>query len=323
MTIPSRNISKPANPVPKQGFPENRVHRKMDGKWIKVGSVITIGGGENWWNLAEGHNVRPWEIIEANFETSVPEEVNWYLREYVGCTKLGPRGRNYRFEGAKPGRILLPFGEAINEILLRRANKPEKKPSKIDQRWKKKSEDLKWGAVIVERMTKQTYREVQTWKPNPKDFNVGSEIYDMIFGSPGIPTVGWSDLLESVLKGFNEIHPIHQEVARTRSKIYSAYAAGIGDVLFPGTPTKLSGKSGYERVFYSKGRAFAEALGSLQRYQFIMALAERDRLYGMQGFNPLEGNKYFFNRHNTSSYVEKSIRQIFGKNKYRFRNLIE
>lgn len=323
MAIPLHNIRKPANPVEKQGFPDNRIYQLIDGKRIKVGSVITVRGMENWWTLAEGHNVRPWEIIEANFATSVPEEVNWYLQEYVGCKKLGPKGRNYRFEGANPGRILMPFGEAVNEILIRRANSSQKKPSMIDQRWHKKNDDLKWGNVIVERMTKQTYREVQTWKPNPKDFDVGSEIKDMIFGSPGTPSVGWSDLVESVLKGFNALDPVHQEVASTRSKIFSAYASGVGDVLFPGSPTNLSGRSGYERVFYSKGRAFAESLGSLHRYQFIMALAERDRLYGMRGFSPLEDNKYFFNMHNTSSYVERSIRQIFSKNKYRFRNLIE
>lgn len=323
MTIPARNIKKPANPVRKEGFPENRIHRKIDGKWIKIGSVITVGTTDNWWNLAKGHQVRPWEIIEANFETSVPEEVNWYLREYVGCTKLGPRGRNYRFEGANPGRILMPFGEAVNEILIRRANRPEKKPSKVDQRWEKKDEDLRWGDVIVERMTKQTYREVQKWKPNPKDFDVGSEIKDMIFGSPGTPSVGWGELVESVVKGFNETHPIHQEVARTRSRMFAAYAAGVGDVLFPGTPTSMSGKSGYERVFYSKGRGFAEGLNPLHRYRFIMALAERDRHYGLRGFTPLEGNKYFFNSHYASSYVERSIRQIFTRNKYRFRNLIE
>lgn len=311
------------SPVEKQGFPENRVYRRIDGKLIKVGSVITVGGMDNWWNLAEGHRVRPWEIIEANFETTVPEEVNWYLQEYVGCKKLGPRGRNFRFEGASPGRILMPFGDAVNEIQIRRASIPQRKPSMLDRRWKKRDEDLKWGKVIVERMTKQTYRDVQTWKPNPKDFNVGSEIADMIFGSPGTPSVGWSDLVESVVKGFNELDPVHQEVARSRSKMFSAYASGVGDVLFPGSPTNLAGKSGYERVFYSKGKAFAETLGPLHRYQFIMALAERDRLYGMRGFNPLEGDKYFFNRHNTSSYVERSIRQIFSKNEYRFRNLIE
>lgn len=51
----------------------------------------------------------PWDIIEFNFRTRDPREVNWYLEYYVGCTKSAPDGNNYRFDSSDdPGIIYIP-----------------------------------------------------------------------------------------------------------------------------------------------------------------------------------------------------------------------
>jgi hypothetical protein len=85
MAIPDRNIRRPLRPVDRQDFPRNRVMQTVDGVRMRVGSVIPVGRdpNESWVSLAVAHQLRPWEIIWANFETDVPEEVNWYLRHYV------------------------------------------------------------------------------------------------------------------------------------------------------------------------------------------------------------------------------------------------
>jgi hypothetical protein len=81
MAIPDRNIRRPLRPVDRQDFPRNRVMQTVDGVRMRVGSVIPVGRdpNESWVSLAVAHQLRPWEIIWANFETDVPEEVNWYL----------------------------------------------------------------------------------------------------------------------------------------------------------------------------------------------------------------------------------------------------
>lgn len=322
MSIPSRNIQKPANPIPKAGYPENRVYQTIGGVTIKVGSVIRVGlsGTDDWWTLGRAHHVRPWEIIYFNFNTYVPEEVNWYLREYVGCRRLGPRRRNYRFDGARPGLILMPWGEAVNEVLIERAKRPKKREDDtLDRRWPKRKDDISVGRKLVEDMLRDTHRQIVEWKPNPADFDVAKEIKGKIF-SPGGPKFGFGDLLEGVVKTFKEIDPVHQEVRRIREGIHSSFAAGVGDVIFPGTPMSMAGRSGYERVFYEKGQKYAQRLTKLQRYQLCLGLSENARHYGLQGFNPLPGTKSFYRGRMTESGLVRLIRREFARNKYLFRN---
>jgi hypothetical protein len=66
--------------------------------------------GDNWWNLASRYGrTDPWDIIEFNFHTRNPREVNWYLEFYVGCTRPADDGKNYRFDGSdNPGTIYIP-----------------------------------------------------------------------------------------------------------------------------------------------------------------------------------------------------------------------
>lgn len=62
---------------------------------------------DNWWSIARAvGRDNPWDLIIYNFDTEDAQEVNYYLKEYVGCHKLN--GSNFSFHGASPGRIYIP-----------------------------------------------------------------------------------------------------------------------------------------------------------------------------------------------------------------------
>jgi hypothetical protein len=68
-----------------------------------------VSDGESWQKLADRYRVPALSIIESNFKTTNPYEVNWYLREYVNCKVPTSDGYNWRFstsarEGGIPGR---------------------------------------------------------------------------------------------------------------------------------------------------------------------------------------------------------------------------
>jgi hypothetical protein len=69
-----------------------------------------VRDGDNWWTLQKQFSLHdPWTLIRYNFHTDNPAEVNWYLREYVGCTKTTADGKNYCFSSAAtPGYLYLP-----------------------------------------------------------------------------------------------------------------------------------------------------------------------------------------------------------------------
>jgi len=59
--------------------------------------------------LAKSCGVDPLWLIQYNFETRDPAEVNWYLQHRVGCVKQTVNGQNFMFSlGAKPGIVYLP-----------------------------------------------------------------------------------------------------------------------------------------------------------------------------------------------------------------------
>jgi len=68
-----------------------------------------VQDGENWWKLAEKYGRQdPWDIIQFNFNTHTPEEVNYYLAKLVGCTRSND-GKNFSFSSAdSPGIIYIP-----------------------------------------------------------------------------------------------------------------------------------------------------------------------------------------------------------------------
>jgi hypothetical protein len=92
------NWKKPLHPVQDRGL------------WPpKGGREYPVSDADDWWKIAEREHTDAWALIKFNFDTHVPEEVNWYLQELVGC-RHSKDGRNYAFMGADPAkkRIYLP-----------------------------------------------------------------------------------------------------------------------------------------------------------------------------------------------------------------------
>lgn len=74
-----------------------------------------VSDGERWESLATRYGIPVKDLIWANFKTTVPAEVNWYLNHYVACDTPSPDGYNWRFttsarKGAGPraGIIFIP-----------------------------------------------------------------------------------------------------------------------------------------------------------------------------------------------------------------------
>jgi hypothetical protein len=69
-----------------------------------------VATGDNWWSLAATHGRGdPWDIIEFNFRSRDPREVNWYMESYLGCRFPSPDGNNYRFDSSdEPGLVYIP-----------------------------------------------------------------------------------------------------------------------------------------------------------------------------------------------------------------------
>jgi hypothetical protein len=65
---------------------------------------LTGNPRESFYTIADdltkkGIRISPIDLVKLNFRTTNLAEVNWYLREYVGCTKTTADGQNYTFAG--------------------------------------------------------------------------------------------------------------------------------------------------------------------------------------------------------------------------------
>src|SRR6266849_976083 len=90
--------------------PLNPVHKRVPSEWPpKDGREYRVLDTDDWWKIAAREHIDPWALIIFNFDTTVPEEVNWYLRELVGCRHTKDRW-NYTFLNAdkSKGKIYLP-----------------------------------------------------------------------------------------------------------------------------------------------------------------------------------------------------------------------
>ena len=76
------------------------------GFWGPKGShIYYVRDGDDFTNLAKRDGwSNVWDFIHFNFQTYVPEEVNWYLHRYVGCTKTDD-GMNYKFSSSDRVRM--------------------------------------------------------------------------------------------------------------------------------------------------------------------------------------------------------------------------
>ena len=77
------------------------------------GVAYRVQDGDSWVSLAREWGLAPWSLINYNFRTCDPKEVNWYLQEYVGCTKPTADRKNWCFSSAaQPGVIYRPAKQA-------------------------------------------------------------------------------------------------------------------------------------------------------------------------------------------------------------------
>ena len=64
--------------------------------------------GENWQKIADRFGLSVWDLIYYNFQCRNPEEVNWCMREFFGCTSSND-GKNYSFSTSdRNRRVFVP-----------------------------------------------------------------------------------------------------------------------------------------------------------------------------------------------------------------------
>jgi hypothetical protein len=81
------------------------------------GTPYHIKAGDSWMSIAKANSVPVWDLIEFNFKTRNPDEVNWYMRRNIGCLKSTPDGKNYVFTGGMtPGIIYLPAASPTKRL---------------------------------------------------------------------------------------------------------------------------------------------------------------------------------------------------------------
>ena len=73
------------------------------------GMAYRVKNNDNWGSVAAKLGIDATALIHYNFNTNVPEEVNYYLEKNVGCTQVSPDGKNYSFRAASPGIIYHPL----------------------------------------------------------------------------------------------------------------------------------------------------------------------------------------------------------------------
>lgn len=88
-----------------------------DLSYVPPGGVLQpVTARDSWWTLAALPQVQAakpgmtaLDLCVYNFRTSVPAEINWYLRNKAGCTATTPDRRNYKFAGGEkihvPGAV--------------------------------------------------------------------------------------------------------------------------------------------------------------------------------------------------------------------------
>lgn len=73
------------------------------------GTPYKVKTNETWGSIAVDHNLTAKDLIMFNFGTLDTAEINWYLRNNVGCMAPTRDGRNWMFtDNASPGIIYIP-----------------------------------------------------------------------------------------------------------------------------------------------------------------------------------------------------------------------
>jgi hypothetical protein len=95
--MPLKTEQRPANPVPRGPRPGSRY------------PPYQVRDGDTWSTVAQKYSVEVSTLLMHNFATTNPNEINWYLREYVGCNVATNDRLNWCFSSsATPGLIYVP-----------------------------------------------------------------------------------------------------------------------------------------------------------------------------------------------------------------------
>jgi hypothetical protein len=175
----------------------DQVHK--NGFWPPKGArEYTVKDADDWWSIAAREKIDAWELIKFNFHTHVPEEVNWYLRELVGCHH-SKDGRNFAFMGADPSK---------RKIYLPALPPPPPPPVPIP-------------IPPEDRLKKLRYEVEHSFDPQKPRFLC---ILDALINNGDDRTIFWSDVAPDdgvmppgVLKAMKSIHDSHWLQDRVKS----------------------------------------------------------------------------------------------------------
>jgi hypothetical protein len=94
---------------PIEKYPDNLALQAVWVPFHKDGSTYRVKDGDSWESVAARFFLDTKDLIRYNFMTDNPDEVNWWLRNYVGCKDVSDSGNNYMFSRcANPGIIFIP-----------------------------------------------------------------------------------------------------------------------------------------------------------------------------------------------------------------------
>ena len=84
-------IRQPAKPI---AYPRRTPAPRKTHQYAKAGAWM-FGKPESWESIANDESVKNvWDLILYNFQCRNPEEVNWCMQEFLGCTKSND-GKNF------------------------------------------------------------------------------------------------------------------------------------------------------------------------------------------------------------------------------------
>lgn len=114
------------------------------------GIQYKVQDGDSLAGIAADGGIPPDTLLHYCFGTTDPREVNWYLRNRVGCKIYSPGVKNFSFStAADPGLIWLP---AYVYRRIRSKRKPAahtyRVPGIIPRYWQKSS-NVCWGAAVA------------------------------------------------------------------------------------------------------------------------------------------------------------------------------
>jgi hypothetical protein len=107
---------------------EKAPNNPLSQNYVPVGGTpYRVKTGDDWQSVARTAGVDVWALIEFNFKTRNPAEVNWYLRRNVGCRRATGDNKNWMFSSdAATGNYLPSFQfkdtsvDPIDQILAKR-----------------------------------------------------------------------------------------------------------------------------------------------------------------------------------------------------------